>query len=1402
MHVPEFVQRFDAEPQFWQFLSGLHADDLLVELIQNDLDANASRTSIAFAPDRLTCWGDGDVVSEDGWERLSFVMGAGAKVERKRFQIGVKNHGLKACFWLGDEIVVRSNGLRIVQTLYKDGHDREPSPGTLLAPIPDSATQPVAGCSITVPYREKELVVTKGEGLKIEVPDRSSLEQLFRNAAESLPRRLLGVVRPGRHDQYTLCLSHHALGSVEIHWRAKRGRNIKGRSRRHYNVFGRECIISSRTSCIPSTTIHEHACTFRAQFPPGRRPEIPDFFSRDRTSFWAEIAWSTDKYSKPRPIKGVRRYPIGYAATSEAGLSGVGVNFSGPYKSDAERHGISSMGDLNDYIDDVCKDALVDIVSSYLVHRHSAKAMELYMANPDDPQDESLKDLVERTLRARALPLAERASRATHSKRLALGPRRRSASTLRRVVLPMFTWNQERVSSILSEICPGAEDQIDKHVPGPILSCLANMSLTSMNDLITFDKSDVVARLQPKLKAEWFPWKDEAEWQRALGNPSTAKAYLDVLWLTISMKELESESDVRKNIYLPDEISTARPLTEMFSGVGLPPNLERRDYAPLLHPELQAHRALKSREWKPKRFGLDDYLDKAQLQTASLVERRSFWTWLRKDWKTVKPRQTLVRIVSLPVWPSANGDLVPLDDLCEPRSNRVASIMGNALVRPARELLRAGLVSRTGRGLLTIRNTPSLKEFELFLAEQLDRFPRQRRLTADERREFHRLEWDLADLTSSSPRLREHLTKLAGEYGMALDRGGNLREPGELVRDEGALRYLYLLNRHTIDRPKKLLDTIDGWKPQSAPTTAQIIDTIREDGARLDAHVPRIQEYLKQSKRENIKPNDLLDVPCIPVEGEPRSPSELALPRSRDFWGDWKVRVSVTDINPEVQRLYAHVGVVSGTPNSTHSMQFFQWLASQDADVIVRHVDQVLRHINHRHGPSAWSDEFPQVPFIMVEQDSDTVRLVTKSYATTRRSRVVIPDFEELEEAIKQHTGKRPVEVTVIASPRVREPATTRLREFGIRTLSDYAGEPIEVLGTGSVKPSQDFGHRRILDALQSGLKGRQLQKRLTKLDLDAPLRNNWRDRLSYIQGIRTADSIEAIYKLGRSRFSIQVAGELDRESGTLWLSSDSDLQEAFFEVVARLIFEQPKKYYGSVLERAYRMDMREHDPLKDANVEPLQDDVWDEETIGQDGEDRAPSATRAVHSAPKTDPEINIPRPGPIPQGEDIIRRGGTARPRHHRPPAPTETAQVTDLKEKQYAWHCQACLAGHEPRTLAPPSSYVEASENRREIMEAHHCDHVSAGGARHAGNIVLLCHHHHLDLGDAVTRTEITRALHHATSRDLMFNSARGVSSPLQGKVVTIQPPQRQHQVALFFTNEHARFWLTKAKEEGLL
>ena len=258
----------------------------------------------------------------------------------------------------------------------------------------------------------------------------------------------------------------------------------------------------------------------------------------------------------------------------------------------------------------------------------------------------------------------------------------------------------------------------------------------------------------------------------------------------------------------------------------------------------------------------------------------------------------------------------------------------------------------------------------------------------------------------------------------------------------------------------------------------------------------------------------------------------------------------------------------------------------------------------------------------MVEYEGGRVQLVTRADATKSRSKVVIPDFEELEEAIRQYPGRRPVEMAIVESPRVTEPVTARLREFGLRTLSDNVGEPVEAVGTGKDNPTRHFDFRRILDSLQSGLKGRQLQKRLAKLDLDTrqgALRSNWRERLASVQEIRTADSVTAIYKLGRYRFPVAVDGKLDKGSGTLWIRTDSDLRAVFFNVIADHVFERPKKYYGSILDLAYKMDMRERYPLENADGVQPPEDVETDDTTSQDSGDSSPSATSGIHPVPKT---------------------------------------------------------------------------------------------------------------------------------------------------------------------------------------
>lgn len=85
----EFVTQSDFVPDFWQFLLNLKRKDLIAELVQNDLDQEATRTVVSFERDRLVCEGNGMPVDADGWKQLRMIRGAENYVPAKQGKIGV-----------------------------------------------------------------------------------------------------------------------------------------------------------------------------------------------------------------------------------------------------------------------------------------------------------------------------------------------------------------------------------------------------------------------------------------------------------------------------------------------------------------------------------------------------------------------------------------------------------------------------------------------------------------------------------------------------------------------------------------------------------------------------------------------------------------------------------------------------------------------------------------------------------------------------------------------------------------------------------------------------------------------------------------------------------------------------------------------------------------------------------------------------------------------------------------------------------------------------------------------------------------------------------------------------------------------------------------------------------------
>ena len=115
--------------------------------------------------------------------------------------------------------------------------------------------------------------------------------------------------------------------------------------------------------------------------------------------------------------------------------------------------------------------------------------------------------------------------------------------------------------------------------------------------------------------------------------------------------------------------------------------------------------------------------------------------------------------------------------------------------------------------------------------------------------------------------------------------------------------------------------------------------------------------------------------------------------------------------------------------------------------------------------------------------------------------------------------------------------------------------------------------------------------------------------------------------------------------------------------------------------------------------------------------------------------------------------------------------------------------CLCERPPLELAPAGSYVQYEEVRRRVVEAHHVDLESAGGARHAGNLILLCKQHHDNFGRRLTRPAVTTALRSdAKEKNIRF----GLDSELKGQQIKLVLPDTGKVVELFFTDDHADYW----------
>ena len=1397
-----FVTEADWIPSFWNYLLDLNAEDLIAELIQNDLDQDATRTVVSFEEDRLICEGNGRPVDEEGWQRLRKIQGAGYAVTAKRGKIGVKNHGLKAAFTVGDELRVESSGRAIVQTLYAHDRNQPPHPGASPKPVtaPDAPTD---GCRVAISYRHAEVTPEHGEATVLRAINTEELDRLFQHACDCAPEQFAGVVSPEVVPNYEVVLRHWRLGEARFVFGCTRPRRIgKG-----IELFRRRCSVSGNASPLPASVLEE---VTRRRVPlRGRLKERVSDFYRRRRSFLVEVSWPIDRRGRPKTGTGRYRYPIGYPADSQGARTGHSAHYSAPFASDNRRQAPSRQEATNAELRKACAELLVDALTRRLVPKWGPDGLNpLVPGSGKDQSDEAIRPLLAALAARGAMPiLSWRAAggllfRRENKKVVALARRlsvRRIGKEARRYkfIVPAATWEGKSIHRGLALLSPRAELQLDARVHRTIVGLLTDGKTPGYDEhFVALTEEEVVSRVTGKAEEHVSGIVDR---RRDFSEPLMARSCLALIkeMLDYYACNHATESALIGALLLPDSHCRATPLSDLYSRSALPSDIPGLRLPPLLHPALAGHALLKRVRWRRPQYKMATFLESGALETADERTRRQFWAWLRQNGRRIG-RRDRPKLANLVIWPDRNGDLCTVSELCCPRSRRVLTVLGEHIRVPHEEVRRSGLAPIGRKAGTSIRPVPTVGEVQAWLDARTSEFIVGETVDIAQAKRLKSLEADVASLSKDRSIARS--LKQANVTLPALAQDGRVQCRASLVMPSRLNDRLCLPARLLLKdgRRAKVLNRLT--PALRDPDAGMLLETFVEDGNNTPALQARLKRFLDLNPDEDER-RMLAGMPIIPVQGKLRAPSELAFHGNRDYWGDWKTAISKRGMSQDGQRRYLQVGVTSASPKPATSRAFFVWLSAKDEGVLRRHVACVIRHILHKSGPTSWAEGFTETPFIPA-RGQDGLRIV--SLKAGRHSPVYLFDAGDIGEEIIQRD--RRVLLAVDHVREVTQSISEVLGKLGVRSLRAALKEPERVAGVGQVAgaPSEI---RRALDVLRSESFRRTFWKRLSDLQVESRLaRRDWHERLNRINVVRFADGVEATYRFWRKPYLWTVDAGFDPVSGVFWMKRDAGVgpSKLYRTLAEQLVFRGAKQIELHALELAVGLQIK--DPSfggtaveSEANGDGV---TFGEDDLGNEGDPAEEPDTDSGeapwgHTPFTPDPTRNLPEEGPLTESA-----GSAPVPEDTREPAEPEdggndTSTVPPIERihreelmRRYASHCQMCLCDRLPQDLAPAGSYIESEEVRRSVMHAHHVDAKAGGGARHGGNLLLLCKLHHHNFGARLTRDAITVALREERKRVVKRFAEDSVA---EGPLLELEIADTGEVVRLFLTEDHAKYWL---------
>ncbi len=310
-----------------------------------------------------------------------------------------------------------------------------------------------------------------------------------------------------------------------------------------------------------------------------------------------------------------------------------------------------------------------------------------------------------------------------------------------------------------------------------------------------------------------------------------------------------------------------------------------------------------------------------------------------------------------------------------------------------------------------------------------------------------------------------------------------------------------------------------------------------------------------------------------------------------------------------------------------------------------------------------------------------------------------------------------------------------------------------------------------------------------------SPSSPDWASRLSAINRISVCGAVLAEFNVDKGLYEIPVSAQLENLTGALYIVGENvDERTALFDGISSYVFKSDApKWVRAAFERAVLMDLPEQDSDK-GEVAPDEDEENTVSGESDGGTKNDLGESRQTHGRRPDQGSHNVPKP------QELSKEGAVngvkeqdSRRFQLRTTFALEEQHKQQLKE-MYAWHCQLCLAIRTPATLAPVGSYVHCQDNRRCLIKAHHPDQVHAGGARHGGNLLVICEFHHGEIGDAISGLEITKVLGTLLREEcISFWSEDGKDVRLNGVLVEIPIATAGAFVPCFFAHEHREYWL---------